>query len=370
MKRINFFKKNGWLTFGLLGLMLVTSTAATLVKVKNDRFGKFFPREEIRSYVESTVKPVLVSYRNKLDSELSASEKKKVESIRTELKALKENQKELGFAMREKRRNGEEPTAEEQNEVRKVMREIRQITQDAWDIADAHSSFYDNMFTETEDDRKKWREEIQGIMKTQMEKMKEERPDRNGRPERGQMDKKRPENKNSEERPERGGPEGKPEKGPEGEFKGGPEADFKGRPDRKGPEGGRQHRGNRGPGGFGFLGKLDPANPQTEVIFLLWDTEDSIFPEREDRPEDKAMTFPNPAFDGSKLFYKVDTKGKVQIELFNEKGDSIKKLENGQKEPGKYTLEIDVKDLQPGMYYYKITTPDDTITRKFIKKNN
>ena len=326
MKRSKFFRKNEWLMFLGLTSMIIITTAATLVK--RHQWKQAIPREEIRTYIEINVKPVLVAYREKLDTELSADEKQQIASIKTELKTLRDSQKELGKTLREKHKNGEEPTSEEKSELRSIMRQVRQITQGAWDIADAHSDFYDNMLVETESDRKKWRDEIHEIIKASIAERKENKPE-------------------TEEEVE------------------------KERPERKGPRGDRHHRGNKGGrlGGFGIMGRLDPENPHAEVAFLLWNPNEPFFPEKDNEfMKDETMIYPNPAFDGSNLTYKVNTKGTVQIELFNAKGESIKTIQSEVKEAGKYTIDTDITDLQNGMYYYKISTPDGTVTKKFIKK--
>lgn len=326
---LKFFKnRKRWIFIGL-GVLLISTTAAKLAH-RHRAFYKFMPKEEIKAYFDTNIKPVLTEYRTNLDNELTASEKQQITEVKEALKALKDSKKEMGKALREKRKNGEEITPEEEAEMRSTMREMRKLTQGLWDIADAHSAFFDNMFEATSTQRKEWKEDIHDIVKTHRESMKEE------------MEK--------------------------GEGKLGEDRLGKGQGFKKGRRG-------RGHEGFGHHGKhrgnpmMALAGPHAEVMFLLWDPSNPFFGEEKSTEfEQNAVTFPNPAANGSSLQYKVNQSGSVKIVMLNAKGEIEATLLEKQLEAGEYTLENNVSDLQSGVYFYKITTPEGTVTRRFVKE--
>ena len=201
----------------------------------------------------------------------------------------------MGKALREKRKNDEEITPEEEAEIRSTMREMRKLTQSIWDIADAHSAFFDDMFEATSTQRKEWREDIHDIVKTHRETMKEEFKKGEGHLGEGHLG-----------------------KGDLGEGQG-----F-----RKGeglPGKGRRGRGHEG---FGRHGRhhgnpmMALAGPHAEVMFLLWDPSNPFFDEEERAAfEQNAVTYPNPTVNGSSLQYKVSQSGPVKIVMLDAKGE-------------------------------------------------
>jgi|GEM_PF-6004500 len=328
-KFLKLFKnRKRWILIGL-GVLLVSATAAKLAH-RHRAFYKFMPKEEIKAYFNANIKPVLTAYRTNLDNELSATEKQQIVEVRDALKALKDSKKEMGKALREKRKNDEEITPEEEAEIRSTMREMRKLTQSIWDIADAHSAFFDDMFEATSTQRKEWREDIHDIVKTHRETMREEFRKGDGNLGEGHLG--------------------------------------KGQDFRKGRRG-------RGHEGFGRHGRhrgnpmMALAGPHAEVMFLLWDPSNPFFDEEERAAfEQNAVTYPNPTANGSSLQYKVNQSGPVKIVMLNAKGEVEATLLEKPLEAGEYTLENDVSGLQSGVYFYKITTAEGTVTRRFVKE--
>ncbi len=322
----NFLENNKrWLFIGL-GLVLISATAANLVRQKHRSGMRWMPKEEVKAYFEANILPVLKDYRTALDAALSSEEKQNIEEIRTNLKALKESKRALGKSLREKRKNGEELTMEERANLRATMREMRQLMQKAWNITDAHSDFYDNMFEATETQREQWRADIFELVKTHRAEVSLDKKGLNDKLSGGKGHRRKP----------------------------------RLREEHKGPHGTQL---GRGPGPLAMLGS------QSEVFFLLWNPDEPFFTEEEKAElEDGFTIYPNPAYGGSNLTYKVLQAGKVNIAFIDSKGEILLTLLDEEREAGEYNLNNDVSSLQEGVYFYKITTASGTTTKRFVKK--
>lgn len=81
----------------------------------------------------------------------------------------------------------------------------------------------------------------------------------------------------------------------------------------------------------------------------------------------KSTISPNPVNTNATISYQINTKSDVKIELYDMTGKMIKEIAN-EKELnfGKYTAELDVNDIDAGIYFYKITTGSYSTTEKII----
>ena len=65
------------------------------------------------------------------------------------------------------------------------------------------------------------------------------------------------------------------------------------------------------------------------------------------------QNYPNPANGSTVIKYQLPEDGKVSIMVYNNLGEKVRELVNENKSAGIYQVEFNVKDLSPGVYYYK-----------------
>ncbi|WP_115838682.1 T9SS type A sorting domain-containing protein [Winogradskyella sediminis] len=78
-------------------------------------------------------------------------------------------------------------------------------------------------------------------------------------------------------------------------------------------------------------------------------------------------TYPNPTNGTSYIEFTPKVTGDVLIEVFDINGRNIGQVFNEEAYPGKmYTAEFNTNNLSAGLYIYKVTTGNSSITKKFI----
>ena len=71
-------------------------------------------------------------------------------------------------------------------------------------------------------------------------------------------------------------------------------------------------------------------------------------------PDMETGAYPNPAAAMATINYSVTEAGQIQVVLRNKSGNMNRVLLNAFREPGDYTLEVNLSDLQGGVYYYTV----------------
>ncbi|MBA3283758.1 MAG: T9SS type A sorting domain-containing protein [Nitrosopumilus sp.] len=77
--------------------------------------------------------------------------------------------------------------------------------------------------------------------------------------------------------------------------------------------------------------------------------------------------YPNPAKDLTSVSITINSKSGLQINMFDVSGKLIKKITNELFSPGYYSFEIDMKDLDSGVYILKISSDNNLKTSRIIK---
>jgi len=78
------------------------------------------------------------------------------------------------------------------------------------------------------------------------------------------------------------------------------------------------------------------------------------------------QNYPNPFNPITTIAYQIPKSEKVNISIFNINGVLIETLVNDAKIPGLYTVVWDAKNLSSGLYFYKLTTGNKTVTKKML----
>ena len=76
--------------------------------------------------------------------------------------------------------------------------------------------------------------------------------------------------------------------------------------------------------------------------------------------------FPNPAAQQAKISYAIPTAEFITIELFNELGQKILTLMNGNQSAGEYQIDQGLGKIPNGMYFVRLSTPDGNAVERLI----
>ena len=295
--------------------VLVLVAASVALAQKNNRPGKE-SRQMVKAYIEQNILPVAIEERNDFESILTISEKEKINELRERKQALraknKANMEEFG------RRRGDgndvrpEPTDEQLAEMRMARKERRLITTEAFEIIDNHEDFFIAMENDLKDERTKWRNDVKAMIEVGNENAE--------RPERGEMRK-------------RG----------------------------DGRHGGAHHGGRNGRSAH--RGKMDKMF--TPVAFLLMDPANPQFAEG---PGDINI-YPNPASGKQTIAIDLQEASIVKVKLIDTDGKILETLFNGNLVKGSNDIEVDLSERDGQQYFYKITTPNGTKTKRVLLKN-
>lgn len=79
-----------------------------------------------------------------------------------------------------------------------------------------------------------------------------------------------------------------------------------------------------------------------------------------------AQNYPNPFNPVTMIRYQIPEQTIVVITVFDILGNTIEKLVNEEKTAGSYEIEFDGSSLPSGIYYYRITASEFSLTRKMV----
>ncbi|MDO8549038.1 MAG: T9SS type A sorting domain-containing protein [Ignavibacteria bacterium] len=90
--------------------------------------------------------------------------------------------------------------------------------------------------------------------------------------------------------------------------------------------------------------------------------EENILP----RSYNLTQNFPNPFNPSTLIEYSLPEEGFVSLKVYNLLGEDVITLVNENKKAGVYTVKFDGTNLTSGVYFYRITSGDHTMTKKMI----
>lgn len=92
----------------------------------------------------------------------------------------------------------------------------------------------------------------------------------------------------------------------------------------------------------------------------------SINDNKNELPTLNISNYPNPFNSSTNIDYELEEECYYEISLFNSIGQMIKVLDKGEKQRGKYSINLDGNNLSSGIYLLKITTSNDFKYHKMI----
>ncbi|RPI73347.1 MAG: T9SS C-terminal target domain-containing protein [Ignavibacteriales bacterium] len=79
-----------------------------------------------------------------------------------------------------------------------------------------------------------------------------------------------------------------------------------------------------------------------------------------------SQNYPNPFNSVTNINYSIQNRSLVIIKLYDILGRELRTLVMGERSPGMYTVEINANDSQSGIYFYRMQSAENSITKKFI----
>ena len=79
-----------------------------------------------------------------------------------------------------------------------------------------------------------------------------------------------------------------------------------------------------------------------------------------------SQNYPNPFNPTTKITYSVAKTEKVKLTVYNLLGMQVAELVDGVKGAGIYTVEFNARNLPSGVYFYKLETANQQLTKKMV----
>ena len=76
--------------------------------------------------------------------------------------------------------------------------------------------------------------------------------------------------------------------------------------------------------------------------------------------------YPNPFNPATAISYSIPELSDVKLEVFNLTGQKVKTVVNETQKAGNYLVRLDAGNLPSGIYFYKLTAGDNTVTKKML----
>jgi len=80
----------------------------------------------------------------------------------------------------------------------------------------------------------------------------------------------------------------------------------------------------------------------------------------------RSNSYPNPAKDNMTIEYALDNSTHVTVEIFDANGKLIREYKQGKQDAGKYSLNVNVSNLQSGKYYFSIKANGTRLMKSFV----
>jgi len=277
--------------------------------------------KEVKAYQEENMVAVLAAQRSKLEDKISALDKATIEEIRAEIKAQKgEKEPRLKQGRRPMHKPGQQVGQRERPAHHAKVKSLM----------DTYGADIETLLAEIAPKADQWHKDLEAI-----------------------HEKYAPENASGRKMGQ--GPNGKKQ----------------GRNAKPHQAQGQRTKGQAGKANLGQARGQRTEGLQEKrhaVHFLLMDPEAPTATGILEEDRFGLAAYPNPTNSTATVAYTVKESGKVSIILRNKTGNLNQVLLDTFKEPGDYTLEVDLSNLQDGLYFYTISNSADgaSLTKQLI----
>ncbi|AIZ63416.1 hypothetical protein PK28_06420 [Hymenobacter sp. DG25B] len=295
-------------TFSLRSLLVALAVLllTTASFAQNRRPAKSPARQEMHAYLQQTVMPVVRQQRQKLETQLSATDKTQLTAYRGQLQAMRKQDKQLRRSFRAANQpqqvqgQAKVTLTDAQKEQLKALRtQRRAILEQVKPLAQKYQAAISQLAAEVQPQQVQWQTDMQAIRAKY--------------------------------------PAATPENAP--------------------AKAGRKHSGQRRyfqPVSFLLLNPNAPTHSRHD--------------KQQPAVGDEASVYPNPVAATSQLTYEVKKAGPVTVELLDGRGSALRTVVNQKQNKGTYSQAVQVDDLARGTYFFKITTRSGVETKRFVKQ--
>jgi hypothetical protein len=310
-----------------LGLLALATTSQAIAAPGHHGPGDHQAiRTEFGTYLKTNVLPVMQQQRQKLEAQLTTGDQTQLATYRVQLKALREREHALHQSFRLQGPAPEGATAlgrpaltdEQRQQIQQLHTETREIMQKVKAMAEKYASNITQLAQEVQPQQDKWKTDMQAIA------VKNAPSDQPG--------------KLAQPVGERLAP------GDHIRFDGPGKHDYAAI--------GHPH--------FGMMGRFFRPTQ-----FLLMAPGEIAQPEA--IIEEHAL-YPVPVTAATQLEYSLKQAGSVTVQLLDGNGAVLRNLlTESQQTSGPHTQTLDLSNLPSGTYFYKISTPNSSETKRFVK---
>ncbi len=285
--------------------------------------------EELKSYRETNITPVMRDLRMQLEQKISAEDKVKIDTLRAQHKSRPDRQadrkehQQLDCSplhlvyLRNRRPMPNRPrVAEGQRKSGKEQFGNREL---AMVLTKQYSNEIESLFATISDQQNTWAEDIKAIKEKYL-------PDRDQKPDIN------PHNRNN---------------------RGTKFQNHRKQAHRKHASGGEK--------------KADRSKNMRYLKFLLMRADQKVELNQAGSASTIIKVFPSPAEYAHRIEFTVVKAGKIQISLMDRSGRVLKTVVNKNMLPGKYHQEVNFQGLNDVMYFYSVQDSDGISTVKFVK---
>lgn len=78
------------------------------------------------------------------------------------------------------------------------------------------------------------------------------------------------------------------------------------------------------------------------------------------------INYPNPFSQSTTISYNITESGNVKLMIYNQQGKLIESLIDENRTPGLYSINWNVNNIVPGLYYYSLITSGKSVTKKML----
>jgi len=111
-----------------------------------------------------------------------------------------------------------------------------------------------------------------------------------------------------------------------------------------------------------------PGELEIPVTLIIWNEEHDVREEQATTPIVFTLdqNYPNPFNPSTRIGFSVPQAGNVQLDIWDANGRLVQNLANGWHSAGSYAVNFSAEQLPAGIYFYRLSTVQQTVTRKMV----
>jgi hypothetical protein len=82
-----------------------------------------------------------------------------------------------------------------------------------------------------------------------------------------------------------------------------------------------------------------------------------------------SQNIPNPSNGNTMIGYTIDEAGKVSLIIYDVTGKEVMSFDQGHQSAGRYHVDVNTANLNPGVYFYTLTLDGKSTTQRMVIGN-